>query len=243
MFSSNGCLDYVNATQEQLLGNIEKHVKELMKAEKPAAETAGAPDIRVSATNKYNFPERSQQEEFEGIMVTFMNNQEKQIQHLEARMEGTRNAFMDLADKFISRIKEKSTPKKIEKIFEAPTPLVCGQEDNEKSFSSALPSNTPYFCKHPQEEKNSQFHNIFVGCLQTTLPNLCKRRSFGFKPGVKGLHLKTTTALGPSMERLLLIPTVDRYDGYNSTETLPTPFDNHISIRDSNEMFDPGGLY
>ena len=45
------------------------------------------------------------------------------------------------------------------------------------------------------------------------------------------------------MERLLLMPTIDRYDGYNSTETSPTPFDNHISIRDSNEMFDPGGLY
>jgi hypothetical protein len=59
MFSRNGCLDYVNATQEQLLGNIEKQVKELMRAEKPAAEAAGSPDIRVSAINKYNFPERS----------------------------------------------------------------------------------------------------------------------------------------------------------------------------------------
>ena len=39
------------------------------------------------------------------------------------------------------------------------------------------------------------------------------------------------------MERLLLMPTVDRYDGYNSTKTSPTPFDNHISLRDSNEMF------
>ena len=77
MFSSNGKLDYVNSTQEQLLGNIEKQVKELMRAEMPAAETARSPNVRVSAINKYNFPERSRQEEFEGIMVTFMNNQEK----------------------------------------------------------------------------------------------------------------------------------------------------------------------
>ena len=115
MFSSNGCLDYVNATQEQLLGNIEKQVKELMRAEIPAAETVRSPDIRVSAINKYNFPERSRQEEFEGIMVTFMNNQEKQIRHLEARMESTRKAFMDLADKFISRIKEKIKEKSAQK--------------------------------------------------------------------------------------------------------------------------------
>ena len=82
-------------------------------------------------------------------MVTFMNNQEKQIQHLEARMESTRNAFMDLADKFISRIKEKikekSAPRKIKKIFEVSTPLVFDQDDNEKSFPSASPSITSYF--------------------------------------------------------------------------------------------------
>jgi hypothetical protein len=180
-------------------------------------------------------------------MVTFVNNQEKQIQHLESRMESTRNASMDLADKFISRIKEKikekSTPKKIKKIFDIPTPLVCDQEDNEKSFSSALPSNTPHFCEHPQEEKNSQLHNIFVGCLQTTLPNLYKRRSFGFKPGVKRLHLKNTTALRPSMEQYLFVPIVDQREGYNLTKTSPTRLYNHISFRDSNETFDPGGLH
>jgi hypothetical protein len=126
MFSSNGKLDYVNSTQEQLLVNIEKQVKELMRAEMPAAETARSPNVRVTAINKYNFPERSRQEEFEGIMVTFMNNQEKQIQQLETRMENTRSVFMDLADKFISRIKEKirekAIPKKIKNIFELPIP-------------------------------------------------------------------------------------------------------------------------
>jgi hypothetical protein len=111
----------------------------------------------VSAINKYNFPERSREEEFEGIMVTFMNNQEKQIQHLEARMESTRNAFMDLADKFISRIKEKikekSAPIKIEKVFEISTPLVFDLEDNGKSFPSVSPAITSYFLRTSSERE------------------------------------------------------------------------------------------
>ena len=162
-------------------------------------------------------------------------------------MESTRNAFMDLADKFIStikeKIKEKSAPRKIEKVFEVSTSSVFNQEDNEKFSPSAPPSITSHFCEHPQEEKNSQFRNIFVGCLQTTLPNLCKRRSFGFKPGAKRLHLKNTTALRPSMEQHLFVPTVDQCEGYNLTKTSPTPFYNHTSFRDSNETFDPGGLH
>lgn len=106
-------------------------------------------------------------------MITFMNNQEKQIQRLETRMESTRNTFVDLADEFTSRIKEKirekSTPRKIKKIFELPTPLVCDGEDNKKTSPRASPSITPYFCERPQEEKNLQYHNIFV--------EVCKSRS------------------------------------------------------------------
>jgi hypothetical protein len=247
MFSSKGKLDYAHATQEKSLGCIEKQVQELMRAKKPATKTVWNPNIRKNAVIDHNFPERSRQEEFEGIMVTFMNNQEKQIRHLEVRMESTRNAFMDLVDKFISRIKEKIkenfAPRKIEKVFEVSTSLVFDQEDNEKSLPSVSPSITSYFCEHPQEEKNSQFHNIFVGCLQTKLPNLCKRRSFGFKPSVNRLHLKNTTALRPSMEQHLLVLTIDQYEGYNLTKTSPTPFYNHTSFRDSNETFDPGGLH
>ena len=78
-----------------------------MSVERPAAEPMWNPNLRRNAVIDHNFPERSRQEEVEGIMVTFMDNQEKQIQHLEARMESTRNTFMNLADKFISRIKEK----------------------------------------------------------------------------------------------------------------------------------------
>lgn len=247
MFPSKGKLDYTHATQEQLLGSIEKQVKELMRIEKPATETVWNPNLRRNAVINQSFPERSRQEEFEGIMVTFMNNQEKQIQHIEARMKSTRNAFMDLADQFILRIKEKikenSAPRKIEKVFEVSTPLVFNQKDNEKFSPSASPSITSHFCEHPQEEKNLQFHNIFVGCLRTTLPNLCKRRSFGVKPGVKGLHLKNTTDLKPSMEQHLFVHTSDPCEGYNLTRTSPTPFYNHTSFRDSNETFDPGGLH
>ena len=180
-------------------------------------------------------------------MVTFMNNQEKQIQHLETRMESTRNAFMDLADEFIWRIKEKirekSTPKKIEKIFELPTPLACDGEDDGKPSPSASPSITPYFYERPQEEKNLQFHNIFVGSLQVTLPNLHKKRSFGFKPGVKRLHLKNTAASETSMEQLLPIPTVYQHEDHDLSGILTSPIHNHTSLRDSNKMFYPGGLH
>jgi hypothetical protein len=154
---------------------------------------------------------------------------------------------MGFADEFISRIKEKirekSTPRKIEKIFELPTPLVCDREDDGKPSPIASPSITPHFYEHPQEEKNLQFHNIFVGSLQVTLPNLHKKRSFGFKPGVKRLHLKNTAASDTSMEQLLPVPTVYQYEDHNLSGILTSPIHNHTSLRDSNKMFDPGGLH
>lgn len=247
MFSREGNLDYINATQERLLENIERQVKELMRAEMPAAKTTMSLDRHVSAISKYNLPEHSRHEEFEGIMITFMNNQEKQIQHLETRMNSTRNAFMGFADEFISRIKEKirekSTPRKIEKIFELPTPLVCDGEDDGKPSPIASPSITHHFYEHPQEEKNLQFHNIFVGSLQVTHPNLHKKHSFGFKPGVKRLHFKNTTASDTSMEQLLPVPTVYQYEYHNLSEILTSPVHSYTSIRDSNKMFDPGRLH
>lgn len=180
-------------------------------------------------------------------MITFMNNQEKQIQHLATRMESTRNAFMVLADEFISiikeKIREKSTPRKIEKIFELPTPLVCDEEDDREPSPSASPSITPCFHEHPQEEKNLQFHNIFVGSLQVTLPNVHKKRSFGFKPGVKRVHFKNTSASETSMERLLPLPTICQDEDYDLSGIMTTPVHNHTSLRDSNKMFDPGGLH
>jgi hypothetical protein len=72
---------------------------------------------------------------------------------------------------------------------------------------------------------------------------LCKRRSFGFKPGVKGLHLKNTTDLKPSLEQLLFEHISDPCGGYSLAKTPPNPSYNLASSRDSNETFDPGGLH
>ena len=127
-------------------------------------------------------------------------------------------------------------------IFLMLTPLVFDQGDNEKSYLSTSPSISSYFGEHPQEEKKSQFHRIFVGCLQTTLPNLCKKRSFGFKPGVKRPHLGNTTALKPSMEQNLFVPTIDHCENNNLTKISLTPSCNQTYFRDKNEMFDHGGL-
>ena len=218
-----------------------------MEAEMSAAEAGVSPDKHVSAISKYTFLERSRQEEFEGIMINFMNNQEKQIQHLETRMESTRNAFMDLADKFISRIKEKirekSTPRIIEKIFELPTPLVCDKGDNGETSPGDSPSIPPYFHELPQEEKNLQFHNIFVGSLQVTLPNLHKKRSFGFKPGVKRVHLKHTSTPKNSMEQTFPLPVTYQEGNCVPNRIGISPIRNHTSLRDSNKKFDPGGLH
>ena len=157
MFPSKVKLDYACATQEQLLGSIEKQVKELMSIEKLAAEPVWNPNPHRNTVISQNFPERSRQEEFEGIMVTFMDNQEKQIQHLEARMESTHKAFMNVADQFISRIKEKikenSVPKKIEKVFEVSTPLAFDQEDSEKFSPSASPLTTPVLMSIPMQRR------------------------------------------------------------------------------------------
>jgi hypothetical protein len=154
---------------------------------------------------------------------------------------------MNVADQFISRVKEKikenSVPKKIERVFEVSTPLTFNQEDNERFYPSTPPSITSYVCKYPQDEKSSQFHNIFIGCLRTTLPTLGKRRSFGFKPGVKRPYHKNTTDLKPSLEQLLFEHINDLCEGYSSAKTPPNPFYNLTSSRDSNETFDPGGLH
>lgn len=181
-------------------------------------------------------------------MITFMNNLESQIRQLETRMESTRNAFMDLADEFISRIKEKirekATPKKIEKIFDLPTPKVISEGvESGEPFPGGSPPNLPYFYEPPLEDKNSQIHRIFVGRLQVTLPNLyeAKRRSFGFKPGVKRVHLKQHSTKDP-MEQIFPSPTC--YDKDNDLSGIGTgPIYNHTSFRDSNETFNPGGLH
>ena len=123
-------------------------------------------------------------------------------------------------------------------------PLWCVMERIIKKTSpKASPSITPYFCERPQEEKNLQFHNIFVGSLQVTLPNLHKKRSFGFKPGVKRVHLKNTSASETSMEQLLPLPTIYQYEDYDLSGIVTSPIHNHTSLRDSNKTFDPGGLH
>ena len=75
-------------------------------------------------------------------MITFLNNQEKQIQQLENQLRNTRRTFMDSADIFITRVKEKiveeSKPKRIKKIFELSVPSETSSGwHNEKENSHA----------------------------------------------------------------------------------------------------------
>ena len=118
-------LNHIHATQEQLFESLTRQVDELIKAETPRVETKISPVRCVNAVSRREFPVPSRQEEFEGIMITFVNNQEKQIQQLESQLRDTYSIFMNLADIFITRIKEKiveeSKPKKIEKVFELST--------------------------------------------------------------------------------------------------------------------------
>lgn len=123
-FSEEGILNCMSATQEQLFENIKRQVEKLMKAEAHVVEENR--NECVNTIGKHTFPQFSRQDEFEGIMLTFVNNQERQIQEIETHLKDTQNVFMELAEKFISRIKEKireeASPKKIEKIFELPVP-------------------------------------------------------------------------------------------------------------------------
>lgn len=122
---------------------------------------------------------------------------------------------------------------------------MCDGGDNWKTSPSDSPSITPYFHELPQEEKNLQFHNIFVGSLQVTLPNLheAKKRSFGFILGVRRVHLKNTSDLETSMEQLLPLPTIYQYEDCDLNGIVTSPIHNHTSLCDINKMFDPGGLH
>ena len=160
-------LNHIHSTQEQLFESLTRQVDELMKAEASRVETEINPVRCVNAVSRFEFPTPSRQEEFEGIMITFMDNQEKQIQQLENQLRSTYSTFMDLADIFISRVKEKiveeSKPKKIEKVFELSTPFEphYGQE-KEVPYSKPYTISLSKFFKPTPEKEGSQFHKIFV---------------------------------------------------------------------------------
>ena len=135
--SEEGVLNHMSTTQEQMFVNIQRQVEELMKAEASLVE--GNASEFLSTTGGHTPPHFSRQEEFEGIMLTFMENQEKQIQELEIHLKSTHDVFMELANKFISKIEEKireeASHKKIEKIFELPTPNnPCDEGDADTPF-------------------------------------------------------------------------------------------------------------
>ena len=114
MFSEEGILSYMSATQEQLFENIKRQVEKLMEAEAPLVEENT--NECVNTIGRHAFPHFSRQDEFEGIMLTFMDNQERQIQQLETHLKDTQNVFMELAEKFISRIKKKIREEAVKKI-------------------------------------------------------------------------------------------------------------------------------
>ena len=107
-----------------MFANIQRQVEGLMKTEASLVE--GNANEFLSTTIGHTPPHSSRQEEFEGIMLTFMENQERQIQQLEAHLKSNHDAFMELANKFIAKIegkiKDEASHRKIEKIFELPIP-------------------------------------------------------------------------------------------------------------------------
>lgn len=89
-------------------------------------------------------------------------------------MENTRSVFMDLADKFISRIKEKireeAIPKKIKKIFELSIPNETSNDGhNETPLSVSSTQNNFYSHKLPFEKENSHAYTVTYKSLKPTL--------------------------------------------------------------------------
>ena len=96
-FSEERTLNCIGTTQEQLFENVKRQIERLMKAEAPLVEGNTNEDFNMIGSHMLSHPSR--QDEFEGIMLTFMNNQERQIQQLEAHLKNTQNVFMELAEK------------------------------------------------------------------------------------------------------------------------------------------------
>ena len=156
---------------------------------------------------------------------------------------------MDLADIFISRVKEKIAeepkPKKIEKVFELSTPFEphYGQDEEVPSSESYMTSLSKFF-KPTHELEGSKFHKIFVGSVLVTPYNFHKvnKRSFGFKPGVhqtssKENHIPNVSHKQPPH----MIITRQKVE-YGTTRTLIDPTLRHITPCESNKTFDPGGM-
>ena len=177
-------------------------------------------------------------------MITFMDNQEKQIEELENQQMSTHNTFMDLADIFIARVKDKiveeSKPKKIEKVFELSTPVEpnIGQ-DKEIPFPKPYTINLSKFLKSTRKEEDSKVNKIFVGSVRITHSNFHKvrKKSFGFKPGVHHTLPKDTRTPDVSHKQTFFIS----IPGTSKTSTDHSL--RHITPRDSNETFDPGGMH
>ena len=182
-------------------------------------------------------------------MTTFMSDQEEQIQQLENQLRGTYNTFMDLADIFISRVKEKiaeeAKPKKIEKVFELSTPSEppCRRE-KEVSFSKPSMTGLSKFFKPTHELEGSQFHKIFVGSVLVTpysFPKVTKR-SFGFKPGAHQAPPKEKPFQNFSRKQPRQTYVTRQKAKYGTTRTLIDPTLRHITPCESNKTFDPGGM-
>ena len=182
-------------------------------------------------------------------MTTFMSNQEEQMQQLENQLRNTYNTFMDLADIFISRVKEKiaeeAKPKKIEKVFELSTPFEppCRRE-KEVPFSKPCMTGLSKFFKPTHELEGSKFHKIFVGSVLVTpysFPKVSKR-SFGFKPGAHWAPSKDNPSSNFHRKQLPHEFVTRQKVKYVTTRALIDSTLLHITPCESNKTFDPGGM-
>ena len=250
MFPEKSMPNHIHATQEQLFESLTRQVDELMKAEASRVETETNPVRCVNAVSRSEFPTPSRQEEFEGIMITFLNNQEKQIQQLESQLRNTRSTFMDSADIFTTRVKEKimeeSKPKKIEKVFELSTlSEPRNGQDKGVPFSKPYTISFSQIFKPTREKEDSRFHKIFVGSVLTTPYNFheVNKRSFGFKPGVHYKPFKDNHDPNISHEQPLRACVTRQKWEYDTTGTLTDHTLSYITPCESNKIFDPGGMY
>ncbi|GKD03005.1 hypothetical protein Tco_1177979 [Tanacetum coccineum] len=186
IFPEEGSLNYKNANIEQLLGVMKCKVDTLMKDAISLMVKSG--DLCGLTSNKMRqlLLEPSHQEEFEGLVMNFLFDQEEKVRQLEEYMCVIGSDFMQLSLEVVQKLKEEIRVKKnkftkIKKITRYPD-----TEDlkplNGHEFSKALTEkesfHTPKFVS-PKSLCVKHIRTIFPS------PPLIRESTFCFKPCIK----------------------------------------------------------
>ncbi|GKD62599.1 hypothetical protein Tco_1300108, partial [Tanacetum coccineum] len=126
-------------------------------------------------------PEPSRQRQFEGIILSFMRDQEEELRQLKEYMNEIDDEFMHLSLMVIEMIEEKiraQESEKIQKITKFPDTMESESLNTFRSLDTKTPSPYPN-SSLPNQQYVRYVHTIFPS------PPLVRKSTFGFKLGTK----------------------------------------------------------